>query len=1138
MLSQNLNPLELKLAEKLTILNDRAVGVLTRTSNIKKICSEPRNRPSFLTDKQLEPAIKAIGRRFPVVETRGPGMPAVQTLRAEIVQGLRGYYYTFQDILEFKEHAIDLFNVVSSAQVSFDLALNFDLTHLFLDLVVNYASLMIILSRIDDRKSLMGLYNHAYEIQNGSGEPSFPRLGQMVIDYENPLKKLTEDFAPHSKQIAEALISLSPIYFRRNLSAEQMKQTGGDFFNLSRQPQKMLTPFESQTMPCEYLSLNDMTKWITIGFLLTSNRLSSPGAMDLWRAAMTDGYVVPLFRDEVVQIHHAFEIVMKGKKFGTELKEIHTQALNSCALMHRGRRQYLKESMAELHLLLGDQPGLLGPKALMVFMALSLARDEVLWLVRHFTNDPVPKPKSKLNPADFKDKGLPELLYYMQELRALVRKYSQVMQRYFVQYLSRFDVTSFRDAIQKISICSDDESELLTSFEQRMSALNVKQVENEDEFDLRGFRLDWVRFQAYTSTAKSSLGLKDHTDVACLMNTAVFHSKMVDNLEEVLFETSDLSTLCFYPKVLDESFNSCMQNSHDARFSIAFPLIACQFMDCTHQMCPEERIAQGERCLSAVNHFLDNMAILTKETLAEICEEQIKLNYQLLPVRGAELMLESVQKRKEKHQGKLQAPRKKPGEESVRRTIEDVTSLDANYALMTSLCMALNHVPVLTAWDHKFSPREYLVSHLEDLLAKKVTNLTKTSTNLHLGDVTKPSTVLCGLKAFMSVLKNIENYANVDLVRVFHSVLLQQTQPADANGQPTLTSIYSQCYIDYLLREVITSGNICYSAWRKSFVSRHTFQFKAEEFTDVPELCALVELIGSYGVGHLSAKMLGQVSSQVQELKKLVLNNKETLHSLRSSFDKPDVCADLIRRLRNSDEVLGRMTTIGCILAFRRLLSNALHSRLQKRIPYLLTSIEDFQKHFPNGQDRAIVDEMATAAGLPCDIDPILCRTLARHCTNSQEDFVTWCLLMVFIGVSLPNLAHQPQCTYRYMLEAHENNAHTLAIAINGVASALFSQCQLQASQISERMKEFLAIASSSLLKLGMETGEKEKEKDPKNRESVYLLLDLIVQESPFLTEDVLESCFPYALLRGAYHSVFKRHDVVKKKMVSEETQY
>jgi NCK-associated protein 1 len=102
MLSQNVNPLELKIAEKLTILNDRAVGVLTRTSNIKKICSEPRNRPSFLSDKQLESAIKTIVRRFPVTEVRGPGMQSVHALKAEIMQGLRGYYYTFQDVLELK----------------------------------------------------------------------------------------------------------------------------------------------------------------------------------------------------------------------------------------------------------------------------------------------------------------------------------------------------------------------------------------------------------------------------------------------------------------------------------------------------------------------------------------------------------------------------------------------------------------------------------------------------------------------------------------------------------------------------------------------------------------------------------------------------------------------------------------------------------------------------------------------------------------------------------------------------------------------------------------------------------------------------------------------------------------------------
>ena len=34
------------------------------------------------------------------------------------------------------------------------------------------------------------------------------------------------------------------------------------------------------------------------------------------------------------------------------------------------------------------------------------------------------------------------------------------------------------------------------------------------------------------------------------------------------------------------------------------------------------------------------------------------------------------------------------------------------------------------------------------------------------------------------------------------------------------------------------------------------------------------------------------------------------------------------------------------------------------------------------------------------------------------------------------------------------------------------------------------------------------------------------VQESPFLTRDLLESCFPYALLRDAYNSVYRKPQV------------
>ena len=45
--------------------------------------------------------------------------------------------------------------------------------------------------------------------------------------------------------------------------------------------------------------------------------------------------------------------------------------------MHRERRKFLRSALRELVLLCADQPGLLGPKALFIFMGLCFARDEV-----------------------------------------------------------------------------------------------------------------------------------------------------------------------------------------------------------------------------------------------------------------------------------------------------------------------------------------------------------------------------------------------------------------------------------------------------------------------------------------------------------------------------------------------------------------------------------------------------------------------------------------------------------------------------------------------------------------------------------------------------------------------------------------
>ena len=71
--------------------------------------------------------------------------------------------------------------------------------------------------------AVLGLFNAAHEMVHGACDPAFPRLGQLIMDYDSPLKKLSEEFVPHARVLTRALMSLAAIYPRRNLSADQWR---------------------------------------------------------------------------------------------------------------------------------------------------------------------------------------------------------------------------------------------------------------------------------------------------------------------------------------------------------------------------------------------------------------------------------------------------------------------------------------------------------------------------------------------------------------------------------------------------------------------------------------------------------------------------------------------------------------------------------------------------------------------------------------------------------------------------------------------------------------------------------------------------------------------------------------------------
>ncbi|CAM4604698.1 unnamed protein product [Lepidochelys olivacea] len=1111
-----------KFAEKLTILNDRGKGVLIRIYNIKKTCSDPRSKPPFFTEKTMEPSIKYINKKFPNVDARSSTqhLGPVHKEKAEIIKVLNSYYQSFVDVMEFRDHVYELLNTIDASQCYFDIHVNYDLTKNYLDLVVTYTSVILLLSRIEDRKALIGMYNCAHEMIQGSGDPSYARLAQMVLEYDTPLKKLTEEFGPHTKVMTSALLSLSFLFARRNQSVEQWRSD--QLLSLINNSATMLSPASSDVMACEYLSLEVVERWILIGFLLCHGCLSSnPQCLELWKLGLQGSLYISLIRDDALQIHKVTEEFFSSLKgYGkrvADVKECKEHAVAHSGQLHRNRRAFLRNAVRELEALLSDQPGLLGPKALCVFMALSLCRDEMNWLVRHAEH--VTKTKT---PEDYADSHIAELLFLMEQLRTLVHKHSTVIQRYHVQYLARFDALLLSDIIQNLTVCPEEESIIMSSFVSTLSSLTLKQVDKKEKFDFSGLRLDWFRLQAYTSVAKAPMQLRESPDVGRVMNLIMFHSKMLDSLEELVMETSDLSAFCFYIRPFEKLFALTMEEPAMLRFTIAFPLVCSHFAHCTHPMCPEEYPHLKSCSLGLCNNFLEEIAKQAANCIMDACAEQRKLSEQLLPKHCASTISKARNKKAHKQPAKKgEAERDKPGAESQRKDRIVVTNMDKLHQMLSELSLSVNHVPSFTVFEHVVTPAEYLSSHLETRLNRSFVWMA--NYNQATQEIARPSEVLVGLRSYIAFIQSLGQFTCVDASRIIRSVLLQQTQPLDSSGEQTLTTIYTNWYLEALLRQAST-GAIVLSPAMQAFISvpkEGEQSFSAEEFSDISEMRALAELLGPYGMKFLSDNLMWHVTSQVVELKKLVTENMDVLVQIRSNFYKPEQMLSLLPRLTSADNVLKRMTIIGEILSFRSMAQTGLCEVFSNRCPFLMGPIECLKDFVTPDTDIKVtlsIFELATAAGIPCDIDPALVTALSNLKTDSlspEEEYKSACLLLVFVAVSLPLLASDPFSIYSIEMDGYNNNIHCLAKAIIQVSAALFT---VHSKNIETHLKEFLLLASVSLLQLGQETDKLRS----KNRESISLLMHLIVEESSFLTVDMLETCFPYVLLRNAYREVHR----------------
>ncbi|NWZ32970.1 NCKPL protein, partial [Brachypodius atriceps] len=158
--------------------------------------------------------------------------------------------------------------------------------------------------------------------------------------------------------------------------------------------------------------------------------------------------------------------------------------------------------------------------------------------------------------------------------------------------------------------------------------------------------------------------------------------------------------------------------------------------------------------------------------------------------------------------------------------------------------------------------------------------------------------------------------------------------------------------------------------------------------------------------------------------------------------------------------------------------------------PFLMGPIEGLADVVTPDTDIQVtlsIFELASAAGIPCEVDPALVTALAGNRTgpgglwghwggalspvacplsprcplpaegsSPEEDYKVSCLLLVFVAVSLPLLAADPAALYSPELDGYHNNVHCLAKAIVQVAAALFT---LHNKNIEAHLKEFLLVS-------------------------------------------------------------------------------
>lgn len=496
-----------------------------------------------------------------------------------------------------------------------------------------------------------------------------------------------------------------------------------------------------------------------------------------------------------------------------------------------------------------------------------------------------------------------------------------------------------------------------------------------------------------------------------------------------------------------------------------------------------------------------------------------------------------------------------PGNESSFGNRSNWNSLRASFKHLWQLLSSIDEFGSILIYNTLITPREFLVSAIKKLfksfLERQRFLPADKAAFKDEQTIIAPYHLVRVTRVFANFIKQLDLYVQIDTDLLVNQVLLKQvysTSLGVTGGKldwmtdkgfeysDNVIKCVAKWYSDFFARRITNPNlNVVYSANRRGFVSKpagssaHGQSFRAEKYLDLVELTKLASVIGPYGVKIIDREILRFVVSNMSTLLGTLRTLRADLTELNNTYSQEATTAAVLKAFKPADldGFIGSSIVIGNALTFRRLLYSALGLSIKKTTPHLQNAVSNaFHQYLRNtfmAVDFVGMDSMAQDAGVDVSIadQPLKVALLPL----STSDRALWDLLPAAYAASFLISTHWKDAIYNPQLEAFENNAHVLSHTISDLLinfKALSGEGNNDENTIRDQLVKFLDISGTILLR-ALSSPKLDPKLVPKEFASLFVFLDIFVDECPLLSRAELEPILPYSILRSMWRGIYSR---------------